>query len=191
MSRLVYIFSRKAQDPSEKPADAAEENLLSTMTCTAKAANFLGITDKQYSGSVPRERKAYAKQILDAAGAEKLVQVPAGQITFMPSSRAGAKTVFLKTGMKSTVKKNHRTLSLTFGSSVTVGQIAEFLAEIIPATKIQRTSTAPSATEIFPQFSLKGGRTYPIGLEPQAEESVEVNVPETPAEQAAVVAQAK
>ena len=43
MSRLVFIFGRKGQDPGEKPADAAKENLLTTMTCKAATANFLDI----------------------------------------------------------------------------------------------------------------------------------------------------
>lgn len=196
MSRLVFIFSRKGQDPGEKPADPAKETLLTTMTCQTRTANFLGIAAQAYqpTGAL-RPRKGYTRSVLDAAGLAKSVVVPAGEASYLPPSKALGKTVTLKTGLKTpgsaTQKPNYRIISMTFGTAVTVGQIAEFLAEVIPDTVIQRTTGAPSATEIFAQFTLKGGRTYPIGLKASAEASTDVNVPSTPAEQATVVTTAK
>ncbi|MEG4323693.1 MULTISPECIES: hypothetical protein [unclassified Microcoleus] len=195
MSRLVYVFGRKGQDPSEKPPDAAKENLLSVMTCKTRTAEFLDIGALQYkSTGAMRPRKQYTKSVLGANGTATSIQVPAGEVIYMPSTKAMAKTVTLKTGAKTTVtgqKSNYRTIAMTFGASVTVGQIAEFLAEIIPEVKIQRTAALPSATEIFPQFTIKGGRTYPIGLKAAAETSVDVDVPNTPAEQEALLGKAK
>lgn len=195
MSRLVFVFGRKGQDPGEKPADTAKENLLSVMTCKARTANFLDIVSAQYQATgVLRPRKGYTKSVLNAAGTPVDITVQAGDITYMPPNGAMAKTVTLKTGAKTAVagqKPNYRTIAMTFAANVTVGQIAEFLAEIIPETKIQRTATAPSATEIFPQFTIKGGRTYPIGLKAAAEASTEVDVPSNSAEQAALLAKPK
>jgi hypothetical protein len=74
---------------------------------------------------------------------------------------------------------------------MTVSQIGEALAEYIPDGKIQRTATAPSATEIYPQYTIKGGKTYPLPLKAAAESSTNVDAPATTAEQAALLAKAK
>lgn len=196
MSRLVFVFGRKGQDPGEKPADAAKENLLTTMTCQSRTATFLNIVSQQYqpTGTL-RARKGYTKSVINNLGVAVNITVLAGEISYLPPSKALGKTVLLKTGLKTpgsvTQKANYRTIALTFGTAVTVGQIAEFLAEIIPDTIIQRGGNAPSVSEIFPQFTIKGGRTYPIGLKAAAEAGTDVNVPSTPAEQAVVVTLAK
>jgi hypothetical protein len=191
MGRLAFLVGYKGQDPGEKPKDAALENLVGTFTCTSRVANFLDIVTKQYvpSGEANRDRKGYTKSVLNAAGVATDITVAAGKISYTPDASPRAKTVTLKTGAKG--KKTNRTISLTFPSGVTVSQIGEALAEYIPDGKIQRTSTAPSATEIYPQYTIKGGRTYPLPLKAAAETSTNVDAPDTAAEQAALLAKAK
>jgi hypothetical protein len=191
MGRLAFILGYKGQDPSETPKDAALENLVGTFTCTTRVANFLDIVTKQYvpSGEANRDRQGYTKSVIGADGQPKDIIVAAGKIAYTPDAAPRAKTVILRTGAKA--KKANRTISLTFPSGVTVSQIGEALAEYIPDGKIQRTAAAPSATEIYPQYTIKGGRTYPLPLKADAESSTNVDAPDTKAEQAAVLAKAK
>ncbi len=191
MGRLAFIIGYRGQDQSEEPKDAALENLVGTFTCTTRVANFLDIVDKQYvpSGEANRDRKGYTKSVIGADGQPKDITVPAGKIAYTPDAAPRAKTVILRTGAKG--KKTNRTISLTFPSNVTVSQIGESLAEYIPAGKIQRTSTAPSATEIFPQYTIKGGKTYPLPLQATAETSTAVDAPNTAEEQKAILEKAK
>lgn len=187
MTRLAFMAGYKGQDPSEKPADAAKENLLGYFTCETRVAKFLKI-DTLYSRTVKRTRAAYTKSVMIAGvGTEKTI--PAGEIEFVPDTRARSRTVILKTGMSAL--KTKRTLSLTFPSKMTVAQIGEALAEYIPDATIQRGATAPSNSEIYPQYKIKGGRTYPLPLKIDAESSLSVDAPSTPAEQAALASKAK
>ena len=191
MTRLAFLVGFKGQDPSEKPADAASENLVGCFTCTTRVADFLGIIAQKYvpSGEANRDRKQYTKSVLNAAGVATDITVPAGKISYTPDASPRAKTVILKTGAKA--KKTNRTISLTFPSNMTVSQIGEALAEYIPEGKIQLTSTPPSATEIYPQYTIKGGRTYPLPLKAAAKTSTSVDAPSTAAEQATLLAKAK
>ena len=191
MPRLAFIIGYKGQDPGETPKDAALENLVGTFTCTSRVANFLDIVTKQYvpSGEANRDRKGYTKSVLNAARVATDITVPAGKISYTPDASPRAKTVTLKTGAKA--KKTNRTISLTFPSNVTASQIGEALAEYIPDGKIQRTSAAPAATEIYAQYTIKGGKTYPLPLKAAAETSTNVDAPDTATEQAALLAKAK
>lgn len=160
MTRIAFMVGYKGQDPSEKPADSAKENLLGYFTCELRVAKFLGI-DTLYAKSVTRTRDEYTKSVL-VGGVATDKTVPAGDTKFVPDSSARARTVILKTGMSA--KKTKRTLSVTFPSKMTVAQIGEALAEYIPDGTVQRGITVPSATEIYPQYKIKGGRTYPLPL---------------------------
>jgi hypothetical protein len=191
MGRLAFIIGYRGQDQSETPKDAALENLVGTFTCTTRVADFLGIVEKQYvpSGEANRDRKGYTKSVIGADGQPKDIVVPAGKRAYTPDAAPRAQTVILKTGAKA--KKTNRTISVTFPSGVTVSQIGESLAEYIPDGKIQRTSAAPTASEVYPQYTIKGGRTYPLPLKADAESSTGVDAPDTKAEQAAILAKAK
>jgi hypothetical protein len=185
------LIGYKGQDPNEEPPDAALENLVGTFTCKTRVADFLGIVEKQYvpSGVANRDRKGYTKSVIGADGVAKDVIVPAGKIAYTPDAAPRATTVILKTGAKA--KKANRTINLTFPSNVTVSQIGETLAEYIPDGKVQRTATAPSATEIFAQYTIKGGKTYPLPLKADAEASASVDAPDSKAEQEAILVKAK
>ena len=191
MGRLAFLIGFKGQDPGETPRDAALENLVGTFTCTTRVADFLGIVDKQFvpSGEANRDRKGYTKSVIGADGTAKDVTVAAGKISYTPDASPRAKTVTLKTGAKA--KKTNRTISLTFPSNLTVSQIGEALAEYIPDGKIQRTATKPSATEVYAQYTIKGGKTYPLPLKADAETSTNLDAPDSKAEQAALLAKAK
>lgn len=195
MSRLAFLIGFKGQDPSEVPPDAAKENLKGVFTCKKSVADFLGITPQVY---VPKadnliDRKGYSKSVMKsvggAAAAYTTIIVAAGKITYAPDSSPRARTVILKTGAKAL--KAYRTLSLTFPSNLSVAQIGEALAEYIPSGKIQTTAGNPTATEIFPQYTIKGGKTYSLMSKAEAVTSTAVTVPSTPAEQTTLLNTAK
>lgn len=188
MGRLAFMFGYKGQDNSESPTDAPKENLIGYFTCSERVAKFLKI-ETLFAKPVERDRKGYTKSVLNAQGAPVEKTVAAGKILSLASAKARSRAVVLRTGAKA--KKTNRTITLTFPSSLSVAQIGEALAEYIPDTVIQRTASTPSATEIYPQYSLKGGRTYPIPLKAAAEASPEVNAPATDEEQKTVAAVAK
>ncbi|WP_341740074.1 hypothetical protein [Microcoleus sp. CAWBG640] len=185
MTRLAFMVGYKSQDPSEEPPDAPKENLLGYFTCTDRVAKFLKI-ETLFAKAVERDRKGYTKSIIKADGTTADKVVNAGKIMSLPSTKSRSRAVVLRTGAKA--KKTKRTITVTFPSNMTVAQIGEALAEYIPDTVIQRTTGNPSATEIYAQYSIKGGRTYPIPLKAAAEASPEVDAPATDAEQATVAA---
>jgi len=69
--------------------------------------------------------------------------------------------------------------------------VINFVELLIPDATVQRGTTLPSASEIYPQYKIKGGRTYPLPLKVEAEASLNVDAPSTPAEQATLVGKAK
>ncbi len=174
MTRYVFNYTRKGQ----ADADDAKEDLVGLMSCNKRVAEFLDITNSPTipTGKAKRKRKEYEKAYIKKDGSRDKVTVKAGERDFYPSNKPLAQKVILTTGAQAL--KTNQTLSLTASSGMTVGQIAEMLAEIIPDTKIKRSGT-PTATDIYPQFKLKGGRLYPIPLKAVAEASANVNVPDT------------
>jgi hypothetical protein len=194
VARLGFLIGYKGQDPSEIPKDIAKENLLGVFTCKQSVAIFLGMEALAYVPSgAKRTRAGYVKSVMKsvngAAPAYTDVTVEAGEIDYAPDSSPRAKTVILKTGLKA--KKTYRTLSLTFPSNATVAVIGDALASYIAAGKIQVTSGSPSATEIFPQYTIKGGKTYPLMTKAAAIASTAATAPATKAEQDALIALAK
>lgn len=188
MGRLAFMYGYKGQDSSETPVDAPKENLIGYFSCTERVAKFLKI-ETLFAKPVERDRKGYTKSVLNAQGTPVEKTVAAGKILSLASTKARSRTVVLRTGAKA--KKTNRTITLTFSSGLSVAQIGEALAEYIPDTVIQRTTGVPSATEIYPQYTIKGGRTYPIPLKAVAEASTEVNAPATDEEQKTVAAVTK
>lgn len=196
MARLGFLVGFKGQDPSEKPPDSTKENLKGLFTCKQSVAAFLGMETKFYkpNSETVTARAGYSKSVMKrpAGGGPAVyttITVAAGSIVYAPDNSPRARQVTLKTGLLSL--KGFRTIGLTFPSNMTVSQIGEALAEYIDPAKIQRTAANPSATEIFPSYTIKGGRTYTIPLKAAAEASISVDAPETDAEQIAVVTKAK
>jgi hypothetical protein len=195
MARLSFLIGYKGQDSSEKPPDSALENLIGVFTCKSSVASFLGIIPKAYvpSGENKRARKSYSKSVMKsiagAIPAYTTIVVPAGEVVYAPDSSPRAKTVILKTGQKAL--KTKRTVSLTFPSNMTVAQIGETIVEYLPDATVDRTGGTPSSSQIYPQYTIKGGRTYPLPTKVVAETSTSVDAPETTAEQTAVVIKAK
>ena len=67
-------------------------------------------------------------------------------------------------------------MSFRFPSWATVNVIADALGTLIDPTKLDAT---PSATKIYPYFTVKGGRKYVIMAQTAAKENTDAAVPTT------------
>jgi hypothetical protein len=166
----------------------------STCNCVLRVAKFLKIDGKAYTptpGADMADRASYARDYYDATGTKQSVTVAAGKFVYAPDDKARGKAVELTTGLKTTGKNNSK-LTITFPSFLTVADIGDCLGEIIPPGSIQRTAgTAPGATEIYPFFKIKGGRTYPIPLAATVTGTTTPDVGMTEAEQAEIATTTK
>lgn len=158
MSRLNFLVKYKQKV-------GGTDEYRTTCNCILRVAKFFGIEDLFYTPSPEDlvDRASYTREYVKPDGTVGTVTVAAGKSVYTPNNKPRGKRVFFKTGAKTT-KGTYKTVSMTFPTVLTVGDISDILGELIPAGKIQRTATAPTATEIFPFFTLEGGGTYPIPL---------------------------
>jgi hypothetical protein len=73
---------------------------------------------------------------------------------------------------------------------LSIAEIGDALGDIIPATKVNRTG-ATGAADIDPFFIIKGGGTYPIPLQAEAEATTDTDAAGTPAEEVTLLAGTK
>jgi hypothetical protein len=162
-----------------------------TCSCIPRVAKFLDIDTKQYVPNLDDlvDRAAYTRVYTKPDGTDGEVTVPEGKRTYLASGKPNARTVFLVTGRKTT-KGNRRKLSFTFPSYLSIAEIGDALGDIIPATKVNRTG-ATGAADIDPFFIIKGGGTYPIPLQAEAEATTDTDAAGTPAEEVTLLAGTK
>lgn len=168
------------------PGDAGRSNKdpFGFFSCRMNVARFLGIDELAVDLVINRERQAYTRgttladgTILKqgAAGA----QVASSLIT-LPVGAKGSRSVIIKTGKKTKADGIiYHTLTFRFPSWATIWCISDALGEVIPTTKIK---AEPTSTDIFPYFTVKGGRTYPIMEKTAAEGNTDATVPANEAE---------
>lgn len=155
-------------------------------------AKFLDIPDT--AAPVPAERisavAGSTRTLVTASGGEGTSAVREYERGIpMPKGRAGSKRVTLFTGKPtSTGSKRTHTISILVPSIMGLRDIAEFLGEIIPLSKIKAD---PGATDIKPFFKVEGGGKFPIAAQGTAEASPAVDVPASPTEAAAAADLAK
>jgi hypothetical protein len=178
------------------PGDAGRVNPdpFGFFSCRLSAARFLDIDKLDTNLVINRERKAYTRTLTLADGTvlkqstdNSDGQVASSLITLSVSSR-GSRSVILKTGKKTPNASGliYHTLTFRFPSWATIWCISDALGEVIPATKIKSDATA---TDVFPYFTVKGGRRYPIMEKAAAEGNTDAAVPATEAETQTLLAQ--
>jgi hypothetical protein len=174
-------------------------------SCRESTTRFLELEEKAKTAlySTSKTRKSYTKSVtlvdgtkLTSTGADAtMIAVVESQVAISISSR-GSRSVIIKTGKKlpsrqvdgKTIQKGYHTVSFRFPSWATIWTISDALGELIPSAKFD---VSPSETKVYPYFTVKGGRKYPIMSESAAEENTDASVPETPQEMIAVLEQAK
>ena len=187
MARMSFLVKYKAKGQGGTGTDFYR----TSCSCIPRVAKFLDIDTKQY---VPNEadvveRAGYTRTYAKPDGTDGEVTVAAGTMVYLAKGKPGAKTVFLKTGKKTT-KGTRRKLSFTFPSYLSISEIGDALGDIIPATKVNQTGNT-GAAEVEPFFYVKGGGTYPIPLQPEAEATTDTDVAGTPAEEITILAGTK
>jgi hypothetical protein len=187
MGRSSFLVKYKAKGQTGTGTDFYR----TTCSCIPRVAKFLDIDSKQYVPNLNDlvERAGYTRAYVKPDGTDGEVTVAEGQRNYLAYGKANARTVFLTTGRKTT-KNNRRKLSFTFPSYLSIAEIGDALADIIPATKVNRTGATGNA-DIDPFFIVKGGGIYPIPLQADAEASTDTDVAGTPAEEVTLLAGTK
>lgn len=162
-----------------------------TCSCVPRVAKFLDMDTKQYVPDLTDlvDREGYTRVYTKADGTDGSVTVEAGKKVYVARGKANARTIFLTTGRK-TLKGNRRKLSFTFPSYLGIAEIGDALADLIPATKVNRTGNT-GAADIDPFFTVKNGGTYPIPLQATAEATTDTDAAGTPAEEVTILAATK
>ena len=178
------------------PGDAGRVNPdpFGFFSCRLNAARFLDIDKLDTNLIISREKKAYTRTLVLADGtvlkqsADNSDGLVAGSLITLSVGAKGSRSVILKTGKKTLNPSGliYHTLTFRFPSWATIWTIADALGEIIPTTKIKSDA---SPTDVFPFFTVKGGRKYPIMLKSDAEGNADASVPSTPEEAQALLAQ--
>ncbi|NEU76948.1 hypothetical protein PI95_031745 [Hassallia byssoidea VB512170] len=200
LGRTHFPISRKTSGDAQRSI----KDPFGYFSCRESTTRFLDLQDKAKTAgyATAKGRKAYTKSTtlvdgtkLTAANGGDTISVAESEITQSIGSR-GSRTVIIKTGKKlpdknvdgKTKSGGYHTISFRFPSWATVWVIADALGELIPAGKI---SVTPSSTEIYPYFTVKGGRKYMIMAEAAAEENSDASIPETPQEMETLATSAK
>lgn len=184
MTRCSYLF----EYPETLPGPTAVVVFhRSTFSCVPRVADFLAIRNQQYIADLSDkvDRAQYTRSYYKADGTVASVVVPAGKKTYNAYSKANAKQVTLKTGPSVTGKR--RTLTFTFPSHLTVADIGDALAELLPAEKVAST-VAATPVQVEPFYTIVGGNTYPLKSLVQAEATPFPNLAKTPAEEVTILA---
>lgn len=187
MARLSFLVKYKDKGQTGTGTDFYR----TTCSCIPRVAKFLDIEAKQYvpSDADLVDRAGYTRTYSKPDGTDGTVTVAESKKIYTASGKAGARTIFLTTGKK-TSKGTRRKLSLTFPSYLGIAEIGDVLGDLIPTTKVNRTGTTGSA-DIDPFFTLKGGGTYPIPPQTAAEATTDTDAAGTPADEVTILAGTK
>ncbi|MGL4375982.1 MAG: hypothetical protein ACRCT1_06055 [Microcoleaceae cyanobacterium] len=170
------------------------QKAVTVMSCCQRVAEMLGLENSprayQMKLTDTRKRAAHDKMVwkkdpATGAWAQAKITIPETQIVQSFSSNAKSQKITLFLRGKG-ANKTSRTLTFTAPSTLTVGQIADALGDLIPPSK-----RGTAADDILPIFSLKGGRQYPIPTKTAADATPQVDVPDTEAETTAKLAAAE
>ncbi|PAX58363.1 hypothetical protein [Brunnivagina elsteri] len=192
LGKMYFPILRKT------PGDAGRVNPdpFGFFSCRLNVARFLDIDNLDLNLIISRERKAHTRSLTLADGTvlKQSAENAGGQVasslfTLAIGSR-GSRSVILKTGKKTPNISGliYHTLTFRFPSWATIWTIADALGELIPLTKIKAD---PTATDIFPFFTVKGGRKYPIMAKTDAEGNTDASVPNTSAEAQSLLTQSE
>ncbi|MBW4667198.1 MAG: hypothetical protein KME60_07085 [Cyanomargarita calcarea GSE-NOS-MK-12-04C] len=191
LGKIYFPILRKT------PGDTGRVNPdpFGVFSCRLSTARFLDIDKFNINLVISREKAAYTRvltlvdgTILKQSAENSDGQVAASLIT-LPIGGKGSRSVILKSGKKTKLEGNiYHTLSFRFPAWATVWCIADALGEIIPATKIKSDATA---TDVFPYFTIKGGRRYPIMAKTEAEGNTDASVPANDQEAQALLTQSE
>jgi hypothetical protein len=162
LDRVHFLLYERIVQPGEN------KTAIGYAYCRRSVARFLDIEDKASALLSERTVKASSRSLTLADGtkleSEKLGAVREHKRVGGSLSANGKKTIVLHTNQiivdtKAVKNKKSRRHSLRFRFPAFAGvvDIADFLAETIPATKF-----GTGASEIRPFFSMVGGRKYPI-----------------------------
>ncbi|MEH2195676.1 MAG: hypothetical protein V7K98_23960 [Nostoc sp.] len=175
LGRAWYACARKTSGDANRVLD----DPFGWFSCRLNVARFLDIDKKQYTspiyGKAKEDSIVRSLSLADGTTLRKSKKNAdgknAGGNRVQIRKKVGSRSVVIKTGKlirpvtDTSPTASYHTLSFAFQSWATTGVIADALGGLIPAGKI---SASPGATEIYGNFTLKGGGTYPISTAAEA-----------------------
>jgi hypothetical protein len=179
------------------PGDAGRTNAdpFGVFSCRLSAARFLDIDKSNINLVISREKAAYTRTLtlVDGTVLKQSAENSDGQVATslitLPIGGKGSRSVILKSGKKTKLEGNiYHILTFRFPAWATIWCISDALGEIIPETKIKSDATA---TDVFPYFTVKGGRTYPIMSKTAAKGNADASVATNQTEAQALLTQAE
>lgn len=183
LGRVYFAILRKTAADSGRTKD----DPFGTFSCRANVARFLNIEANAIS-ILGIKRKAHDRSLTLADGtnlkrsAKNTDSKVAESLITLPLSSKGSRTVILKTGKKTKADGLiYHTLSFRFPAWATIWCISDALGTVIPTSAIKRE---PTQSDVFPFFTIKGGRTYPIMEQAEAKGNTDAQVATNPQESA-------
>lgn len=185
MGREAFLVFFKQQVTDTKEKTTTTQNTTTVITMIDRVAKFLGLDNASNRLTLDlkntKKRAGYKKKgwKKDEAGewVQEEMEIPEAEIPITFSSKARTNKITLFVRGKGANAKSQKQVTVTAPATLTVAQIADALGDLIPTSKRGTT-----ATDLYPYFSINGGRRYPIPTKAQAEATPEVNVPDTQAE---------
>lgn len=166
---LKHVFFPLYLDKAGNGTGAVRDKAYGVFACRQSTQRFLDIPDSAiFTGDIERTAKKGTRvfTLADGTVLAQSTENSDGQnaeYTFRLRKRIGQRNVLLKTGKRiypSDPKKPQTyTISFAFPAWATIPTISDALGELIPPGKL---SVSAGDTEIFPQFTIKGGGTYGI-----------------------------
>ncbi|WP_138500963.1 hypothetical protein [Nostoc sp. PA-18-2419] len=168
---LQHVFFPLYMDKPGTGTGEVKNKAYGVFATRLSTVRFLDIPDSAiFTGNIERTAKG-GTRVFTLADGTVLSQSKANSdgknadYTFTIRKSVGQKRVVIRTGKRiypSDPKKTQtHTISFAFPKWATIPVISDALGELIPSGKISADGT-PSASEIFPYFTLPGGGTYGI-----------------------------
>ncbi|HYW20321.1 MAG TPA: hypothetical protein VE956_13625 [Nodularia sp. (in: cyanobacteria)] len=170
LKRDFFVFRRETVDD----AGRVIVDPVGYFSCRSNVTRFLDLNQFVIRGNIKKQIESKVRDftIVDS-GANSYAVSPentnavANERTYTFRKYRTGKSIRIITGLKTT-NKNPRTIGFLFPRWADITSISDALGTIIPPGKM---SITPGTTEIFPEFSLKGGGTYAIALNAAAQAS--------------------
>lgn len=191
LGKIYFPILRKT------PGDAGRTKAdpFGVFSCRLNVARFLDIDKLNINLIISRDKEAYTRvlTLVDGTILKRSTEDSDGQVAksliSLPIGGRGSRSVILKSGKKT--KPNgliYHTLTFRFPAWATVWCIADALGTLIPTTKIKSDATP---TDVFPYFTVKGGRRYPIMDKAAAQGNTDAVVPLNEGEAQTALAQSE
>jgi hypothetical protein len=193
MARFAFLCEFKQKVENKKKGTTSTQKAVTVFSCIDRVAKALDLdtSDRVLKFDVTQTRKkaAYDKMVWEQNASGDWIQTKksfaASDVPFIFSAKAKSQKITLYLRGKGVNLKAKRQLTLTAPATLNIGQIADALGDLIPASK-----RGTSASDIDGMFSVNRGPKHLIPTKADADATPDVNVPETASEAKTIISTA-